>query len=127
MDSLAGGKMMSPNTDDFSGIDQLVMVIVASAQAGALMDKLSQKKFSFTKVDSSGGFLHEATLCLLVGLNHERRPALIDIIQQHCHRRKVYIPAHMDVTQIQGQPLMIEAEIGGATMFTLNVERFEQL
>ncbi len=118
---------MSPNSVNISEIDQLVMVIVASAQAGTLMDKLSQKKFSFTKVDSSGGFLHEATLCLLVGLNHERRPALVELIQQHCHRRKVYIPAHMDVTQIQGQPLMIEAEIGGATMFTLNVERFEQL
>lgn len=118
---------MSPNLVNNSEIDQLVMVIVASAQAGMLMDKLSQMKFSFTKVDSSGGFLHEATLCLLVGLNHERRSALIELIQQHCHRRKVYIPAHMDVTQIQGQPLMIEAEVGGATMFTLNVDRFEQL
>jgi uncharacterized protein YaaQ len=104
-----------------------VIVIVSSAQAGSLMDKLSQKKFQFTKVDSSGGFLHEATLCLFVGLNHERRAALHEIIRQNCNRRRIYIPAHMDVTQIQGQPLMIEAEVGGATMFTFDVERFEQL
>jgi len=108
-------------------IDQLVIVIVASAQAASLMDKLSQNNFQFTKVDSSGGFLHEATLCLLVGLHHDKRTALVDLIQQHCHRRKIYIPAHMDVTQIQGQPLMIEAEVGGATMFSLDVELFEQL
>lgn len=118
---------MTPENADIPGIDQIVIVIVASAQAAMLMDRLSQYDFHFTKVDSSGGFLHEATLCLLVGLNHQQRTGLMDIIRQHCHRRKVYIPAHMDVTQIQGQPLMIEAEVGGATMFTLNVERFIQI
>lgn len=109
------------------GIDQLVIVIVSSSQAGMLMERLSQEDFHYTKVDSSGGFLHEATLCMFIGLDHERRAKLLNTIRQNCHRRKIYIPAHMDVTQIQGQPLMIEAEVGGATMFTLNVERFEQL
>jgi uncharacterized protein YaaQ len=118
---------MTPEPNLNSEIDQLVIVIVASAQASTLMDKLSQNHYQFTKVDSSGGFLHEATLCMLVGLHHDRRTALQELIRQHCHRRKIYIPAHMDVTQIQGQPLMIEAEVGGATMFTLDVERFEQL
>lgn len=118
---------MLPNSAPITGIDQLVIIIVSSAQAGTLMDKLGHLDFHFTKVDSSGGFLQEATLCLFVGLHHERRKALVELIRQHCHRRKIYIPAHMDVTQIQGQPLMIEAETGGATVFTLNVERFEQL
>lgn len=118
---------MSVELIDTAKIDQLVIVIVASAQAGILTDQLTQFNFHFTKVDSSGGFLHESTLCLLIGLNHTQRKKLLEIIQQHCHRRKVYIPAHMDVTQIQGQPLMIEAEVGGATMFTLDVERFIQI
>lgn len=118
---------MPLNTTPPHKIDQLVIVIVSSAQAGILMDKLGQFDFHFTKVDSSGGFLHEATLSLFVGIHHDQRNTLIDLIRQHCHRRKIYIPAHMDVTQIQGQPLMIEAETGGATVFTFNVERFEQL
>jgi uncharacterized protein YaaQ len=118
---------MTPEDVDISKVDQLVIVIVASAQAGILTDQLSQLGFHFTKVDSSGGFLHESTLCLMIGLNQTQRTKLQEVIRQNCHRRKVYIPAHMDVTQIQGQPLMIEAEVGGATMFTLNVERFIQI
>jgi uncharacterized protein YaaQ len=118
---------MTPDNTAHQGIDQLVIIIVSSAQAGTLMEKLGQLDFHFTKVDSSGGFLHEATLCLFVGLQREQRSALVELVRHHCHRRKIYIPAHMDVTQIQGQPLMIEAETGGAAVFTLNVERFEQL
>jgi uncharacterized protein YaaQ len=118
---------MTPEMANIPEIDQLVILIVSSSQSGVLMDKLSQGNFHYTKVDSTGGFLHEATLCLLVGLNHTERKLLLDLVRQYCHRRKIYIPAHMDVTQIQGQPLMIEAEVGGATMLTLNVERFEQL
>ena len=111
----------------YENIDQLMIVVVASAQAGKLIDRLGHHDFHFTKVDSSGGFLQEATLCLFVGIEHERRDQLVKLIRKHCNRRAVFIPAHMDVTQIQGQPLMIEAETGGATIFTLNVERFEQL
>jgi uncharacterized protein YaaQ len=108
-------------------VDQLVILIASGLQTGQLMDRLIQEGFQFTKVDSSGGFLQEATLCLMIGLNRARRPKLLDIIQQFCHRHKLYVPAHLDISQVHGQPLMIEAEVGGATIFTLDVERFEQV
>lgn len=108
-------------------INQLVTIIVSGSQAGELMKRLSREKFYFTQVDSSGGLLQEPTVCLLIGLQSERLAALFAIIRECCPRRRQFIPARVEVPQLQIPPVMIEAEVGGATIFSLPIERFEQL
>lgn len=108
-------------------INQLVIVTVAGSQAGELMKSLSREGFYFTQIDSSGGLLQEPTACLLIGLNNLRHKPLLELIRQCCHTRRQYIPARLDVPQLQLQPVMIEAQVGGATIYTVEVERFEQL
>jgi uncharacterized protein YaaQ len=107
-------------------IDLLFIIIVASDQAGELTDKLVQNRFYFTRIDSSGGFLEQATVSLLAGINHERQEQLLELIRTTCHVRRMYIPARVEPPMIQSQPVMIEAEVGGATIFILEVESFEQ-
>jgi uncharacterized protein YaaQ len=107
-------------------IDLLFVVIVSSDQAGELTDKLVKNRFYFTRIDSSGGFLEQATMSLLVGIHHDRQEALLELIRICCHTRRMYIPARVEPPMIQSQPVMIEAEVGGATIFVFDVERFEQ-
>jgi uncharacterized protein YaaQ len=108
-------------------IDQLFFVIVSSDQTGELTDKLVKNRFYFTRIDSSGGFLEQATVSLLVGINHERSEHLLQLIRTCCHTRRMYIPARVEPPMIQSQPVMIEAEVGGATIFTFDVELFAQI
>ena len=108
-------------------INQLVIIIVSGIQAGDLMKRLTREKFYFTQIDSSGGLLQEPTLCLLIGLNDERITLLLALIKECCPRRRQFIPARVEVPQLQIPPMMIEAEVGGATTFTIPVELFEQL
>ncbi len=107
-------------------INELVVVVAADEQLGDLTHQLVNGGFYFTLVDSSGGFLQNATACLLIGINSARREALLKIIRSCCHTRRTYIPARIENPLMQGQPLMIEAEMGGATIFVVDVERFEQ-
>lgn len=107
-------------------IDQLFFVIVSSDQTGELTDKLVKNRFYFTRIDSSGGFLEQATVSLLVGIHHDRSEQLLQLIRTCCHTRRMYIPARVEPPMIQSQPVMIEAEVGGATVFTFDVELFEQ-
>jgi uncharacterized protein YaaQ len=107
-------------------INELFVVVAAGEQAGDLTHHLVQGGFYFTLVDSSGGFLQNSTQCLLIGINDARHEALFKLIRDCCHTRRTYIPARVENPIMQGQPLMIEAEIGGATIFVLEVERFEQ-
>jgi len=107
-------------------IDLLVIVIVASEQISELTQELIKGKFYFTRIDSSGGILDRATISLLVGINRIRLDPLMGIIQTCCHTRVKFIPARVEAPLMQGQPLMIEAEVGGATVYAVEVERFEQ-
>jgi uncharacterized protein YaaQ len=108
-------------------VNQLIIANVAGSQAGELTDQLTRSGFYVTQVDSSGGILYEATTTLLIGLNGARLSKLLDIVRECCHTRRRYVPAHVEAPLLEVQPMMIEAEVGGATVYALNVERFEQL
>ena len=108
-------------------VNQLVIATIAGAQAGALTDRLTRDGFAVTQVDSSGGILYEATVSLLIGLNRARLPRLLEHIRECCHTRRRFIPAHVEAPLLEIQPVMIEAEVGGATIYALDVERFERL
>ncbi|OQY19230.1 MAG: hypothetical protein DRI77_03965 [Chloroflexi bacterium] len=108
-------------------VNQLAIVTVSGAQAGALTDRLTGDGFYFTRLDSSGGILYESTLSLLVGLDRARRPRLLEHIRECCRTRRQFIPAHAEAPMLEVQPTMIEVETGGATVYVLDIERFEQL
>jgi uncharacterized protein YaaQ len=108
-------------------INQLAIATVSGAQAGALIDRLTRDGFTVTRVDSSGGILHEATVSLLIGLEQARLSHLLALIRECCRTRRRFIPAHVEAPLLEIQPMLIEAEVGGATVYVLDVERFEQL
>jgi len=110
-----------------SVINQLVVATVPGAQAGLLTDKLTHDGFYVTQMDSSGGILREATVTLIVGLNRVLLPRLLEHIRECCCTRRQFIPAHVEAPLLEAQALMIETEVGGATIYALGVERFQQL
>jgi uncharacterized protein YaaQ len=108
-------------------VNQLVFATVAGTQAGTLSRRLIQDGFHITQIDSQGGILHEATATVLVGLDKRRLPRLLAIVRECCRTRRQYLPAHVEAPILEVQPIMIEAEIGGATVYAFDVERFEQI
>ena len=109
------------------GIDQLVVATVARFQARTLTDRLISQGFSVTQVDSSGGILNEATVSLLIGLDGKRLPQALKTIRECCRVQRRYLPALVEDPLLEGGPVVIETEEGGATVVVLEVERFEQL
>ena len=108
-------------------VNQLVIATVSGGQAAALTDKLTRDGFYVTQVDSSGGILYEATVSLLVGLDQARLTHLLELVRDCCRTRRRFIPAHVEAPMLEIQPMMIETETGGATVYVLDVEHFEQL
>jgi uncharacterized protein YaaQ len=109
-------------------INQLAFVAVSGSQAGDLMQNLTKNGFYFTKIDSSGGIIQEPMVCLLIGFNKSRTEDLMKLSRKYCQPHKQYIPANMSIQPgYTNQIPMIEAQIGGAVIHLLNVERFEQM
>lgn len=110
-----------------SEINQLVVVIAAVDQINDLSKKLNQSSFYFTRIDSTSGLIEEATVCLLIGMNAGRYAELIELVEICCQPRSRFIPTGFDSQfQMQMQP-MIEAQVGGALVYTLDIDHFEHL
>lgn len=107
-------------------INQLVIVTAASETLGELSQRLVHAGFYFTLTANSGDLLQKESVTLLIGINHSRRDELMSLVEQACQRKRTYIPARMEPALYQNQPVMIEAEVGGAVVSSLEVERFEQ-
>lgn len=108
-------------------IDQLTIITAFETQAGALMERLTDGGFYVTQINTSGGLLYEAKISLLVGLNHRFLPELLAHIRECCETQVRFIPAAGETLILASQPMMLEAEIGGAVVYVLDVEQFEQL
>jgi uncharacterized protein YaaQ len=109
-----------------TSVNQLVFIVVSERQAGELLKALVRERFYFTKIDSSGMVFQEPTLCLLIGLNNTRRAALMELVSQNCQPYQEFIPVQFNPPAGFPPMSMIEAKAGGALVYVLDVERFEQ-
>ena len=108
-------------------IDLLVVLMLSGLQAPQLKNKLTEDEYYFTEVDSSGGIIQEETMCLILGINHSRMQHLEEILKDCCQVISRFIPAHLVSTPPEYLAMgMVEARVGGALVYTMNVERFEQ-
>ncbi len=108
-------------------VDRLVILMVSDSQSASLIRQLSADNFRFTLVNSTGGFLGEARVCILVGFSHERMPLFLDIVKTNCHSFQKFVPTQGLMPVESASVPMLEAQAGGATIFMMNVVRFEQI
>lgn len=74
---------------------------------------------------STGAFLGRRNVTLLVGMPDGMQSAVVAAIKETCHRRTEYIS-----TPLEGAPMPIPLStpitVGGASIFILDIERFEE-
>ena len=108
-------------------VNQLIFATVAGSQAGEFIEQLTRDEFYVTRIDSRGGFFHEATVSLLIGLDRKRLPRFLELIRECCQAHRKFIPTPIEALLPEAPAMMIEAEVGGATIYVFDVEHFEQL
>lgn len=106
---------------------KLVIAIVNRDDSNAVTQNLSKNGFYSTKLASSGGFLLAGNVTLLVGVEEAKVQTVIDIIREYSHSRKQLIPATTEVGMGYMPTMPVEVNVGGATVFVVDVERFERL
>ncbi len=108
---------------------KLVVAIVHSEDAGALVDALLEREFRATRLHSSGGFLKQTNATIMLGVEDTRVDEVIGIVGEQCHARTQIVnpmPPIMEPGEFY-LPYPVEVEMGGAVVFVLPIERFERL
>lgn len=105
---------------------KLIMAIVNKDDAAHVTQEVTKAGFSVTKVASSGGFLQTGNVTVMIGTEEDRVDELMGIIATHSKRRtKKVFSTNDGVPHAVSVP--VEVVVGGATVFVLDVERFEKL
>ena len=105
---------------------RLIIAIVQDKDVGLLLEALTRENFRATKLASTGGFLREGNTTLLIGVENEREQAALGIISRTCKSRTQLITplSPMGGPAESFVPVPVEIQVGGATAFILDVERF---
>ena len=108
---------------------KLVLAVVHSDDASGLLDSLTKKGFRATRINTAGGFLKESNATILLGVEDEQVDAVLQTIQANCQTRTQYInplPPVMEPGEFY-MPYPVEVQIGGATVFVLEIDHFVRL
>jgi uncharacterized protein YaaQ len=106
---------------------KLVMSIVNSDDAGRLVDALTQGGYRATTISTTGGFLRQGNATIFVGTEDEKVPDVLQLIRDHCHTRTQFVnplPPVMEPGEMY-MPTPVDVQVGGATVFVLDVVQFE--
>ncbi len=107
---------------------KLVLAIINDDDGSKVLSTLNKAGYSATKLATTGGFLKVGNMTLLIGVDDEKVSAVIDIIREKSHKRKQIVTSPMPVGAAGGfSPYPLEVEVGGATIFVVDVDHFEKV
>ena len=107
---------------------KMITAIINRDDTSAVVGNLTKSGFSVTKLATTGGFLKSGNMTLIIGTEDENVQTVIDIIKSKSKRRKQITASPMPIgASASFNPYPIEVEVGGATIFVLDVDRFEKV
>lgn len=110
----------------------LLIIVVQDADARRLRDAFSNNRIPFTKLASTGGFLRQGVCTFLSGIADDRVEQVKQIIDQNSKKRTAPVPSPTSAEMAGVANAVLDqnaskVEIGGATVFALNVQEFVKL
>ena len=106
---------------------KLVIAVINRDDANAVSQALTRSGYSSTRLSTTGGFLMAGNVTLMIGVEKEKAQDVIDIIKSKSHSRKQLIPSTMQMEHGHHSGAPVEVTVGGATIFVVDVERFEHV
>lgn len=105
---------------------KLVICIVQDDDVSDLIDILTDDGFRVTKLATTGGFLKSGNTTLLIGVEKEKVKQVLNSIEDICKTRKQVVTSPTPVAGSTGVyvPYPVEVEVGGATVFVVDVDNF---
>lgn len=105
--------------------DQLLVTVVQGQDAEIAVHLLLEKGFSLTRLPSVGGFLGRRSATLMIGVHSENAQEAIKILNNTCRKRVAFIAVPMENSPLP-MPAPTPVTVGGASVFSLDVEHYEE-
>jgi uncharacterized protein YaaQ len=104
----------------------LLVAVVQDQDLETATKALQEVGASLTYLSSAGGFLGRRNATLLIGLPVDKEESALKALQTACRQRIEYMTLPLEGSPMP-MPAPVPVTVGGATVFALPVERFEQI
>lgn len=103
---------------------KLIIAIVSNDDAHDVQKSLIKANLFATRLSTTGSFLRANNSTFLIGVNNEKVPEVLDLIEKNSKRRTTIVPNTVinEFGALKKTP--VEVEVGGATVFVVNVDQF---
>jgi uncharacterized protein YaaQ len=108
---------------------KLIIAVVQGEDAQRTVGALGDKGISSTRISSSGGFLQQGNVTLLLGVDETQVEVALEVIRETCKERSRYLTPAPPLAE-PGEMLLaypVEVQVGGATVFVVSVDSFEKI
>lgn len=106
---------------------KMLIAIINHDDAHDVISNLMKAGFSVTKLSTKGGFLRVGNVTILVGLEAEKVDEAIGIIKEQSQSRLQVLPSTAEFGMGFYPTTPVEIAVGGATIFVVDVEKFEKV
>lgn len=106
--------------------DSCLIVVIQSQDAENAEISLNNLGFTLTRLPSFGGFLGRRNATLMIALAETDRQKVLDSLRESCRQRVEYIAVPLESAPLP-LPTPTPITVGGATIFTLPIEHYEEL
>lgn len=104
---------------------KLIYVIVRNIDNGHVTEALNKNGFFVTKLASTGGFLREGNTTLMIGTEEDKVDEVIELVKKVCGPRRQILPSTGGTGEYASMNVVVN--VGGATIFVTDVDRFEKI
>jgi uncharacterized protein YaaQ len=105
---------------------KLILAIVNNDDSSTVLHHITNKGFFATKLATTGGFLKAGNTTFIIGTEDERVETALSIIEKYSKKRIQSVPSAEGLDIGVFAPVPIDVSIGGATVFIMDVGRYEK-
>ena len=108
---------------------KMIFAIVQNDDGPLLSSSLTKAGFHVTKMASTGGFLMSGNTTFIMGVEDAQVDEALGVISKYSKKRTTSIDSDLSIASgsSPGSAAPVQVHVGGATVFVMNVERFERL
>ncbi len=103
---------------------KLLITVIQRQDEGGLVKALTNRRIGVTRIGSQGGFLREGNVTLFMVLENTRVDEVLGLIRTHCYTRTKFVAPLPPIAE-SGEfypSTPVEVQVGGASVFVVNVE-----
>ena len=109
----------------------MIMAVLHKDDEAQTIDELNRESFFVTKLATTGGFLKGRNTTIMIVTEDERVDNALAVIKSNSGERKTI--TYTNPALVSGRsgmnaapPVPIDVQVGGSTIFVMNVEQFQK-